>query len=34
VDAITKVPGTTKARAGVKRNPVADRGLLKELGLA
>jgi hypothetical protein len=34
VDAITKIPGTTKARAGVKRNPVADRGLLKELGMA
>jgi len=34
VDAITKKPGGTKARAGVKRNPVSDRGMLKELGLA
>ena len=33
VDAITKPPGMTKARAGVKRNPVSDRGLLKEYGL-
>jgi alkanesulfonate monooxygenase SsuD/methylene tetrahydromethanopterin reductase-like flavin-dependent oxidoreductase (luciferase family) len=33
VDAITRKPGTTKARPGVKRNPVSDRGLLKELGL-
>ena len=33
VDALTKVPGKTKARVGVKRDPVSDRGLLKELGL-
>ena len=33
VDAITKVPGTTKSRTGVKRGPVVDRGPLKEFGL-
>ena len=33
VDAITKVPGTTKSRTGVKRSPVVDRGPLKEYGL-
>jgi alkanesulfonate monooxygenase SsuD/methylene tetrahydromethanopterin reductase-like flavin-dependent oxidoreductase (luciferase family) len=34
VDALERKPGSIKLRPGVKRDPVSDRGPLKELGLA
>ncbi len=34
VDALERKPGQNKLRAGVKHDPVSDRGPLKELGLA
>ncbi len=34
VDALERKPGQKKIQAGVKRDPVSDRGPLKELGLA